>query len=44
MSLVARMLSRFDDALDWPEDLFLSDDQPAEDWIGRQELTGAPTT
>jgi hypothetical protein len=32
MSFLAWILSSFDEALDWPEDLLLHDDQPVEDW------------
>ena len=41
MSALARLLRTFDDALDWPEDVFLTDDhaQPAEDW---RSVAGSP--
>ncbi len=43
MSFVARILSRFDEALDWPDDLFLSDEQPVKDWAPMPDPKRLPT-
>jgi hypothetical protein len=41
MSFLARILRSFDEALDWPDDPFLSDNQPEEDWADLPAPRGA---
>lgn len=43
MSVLGDLLARFDEALDWPEDPFLTDDEPVAEW-GRVVDRDVPLT